>query len=160
MNRIIWLYGRPGSGKTTLSVALRATLTRRGHTVCLLDSDHLRLGPNIDLGYDEDDRTENVKRLALIALALSARLSKPFVIVSAVTPTAEQRLVANGICDPLMVYLKGHDRKLWLGTEFEDDPADIALEELPDLPLNTDDLAPHECAAIIVQKLQEEGLLE
>ena len=155
MRRIIWLYGRPGSGKTTISVALRATLTARCHTVCLLDSDHMRLGPNIDLGFDDDDRSENVKRLALLALVLSARPATPYVIVSAVTPTIEQRRVAAGICDPLLVCVMARAaKKAWLGTVFEED------EDLDQVQLALPGLSPDHNATVIVQHLQGEGLLE
>ncbi len=167
MRRIIWLYGRPGSGKTTLSVALRATLTRRGHTVCLLDSDHMRLGPNIDLGYDDEARTENVKRLSLIALLLSRADDNPFVIVSAVTPRVLHRLLAERLCDPLLAYVTGAEKKLWLGTRFEEVLADedkaccqdCRRAEKGDVHLDTQILSPDHCATLIVQKLQEEGLL-
>ena len=126
----------------------------------------MRLGPNIDLGYDDEARTENVKRLAMIALLLSrARPSwagaggctDPFVIVSAVTPRILHRLVAQGICDPLLAYVTGADKKLWLGTHF--DEPDVALEPVG-VHIDTKFPTPDLCAAMIVQKLEEEGLLE
>ena len=154
MRPIIWLYGRPGSGKTTISVALRATLTARGHTVCLLDSDHMRLGPNIDLGFDDDERLENVSRLAHMALLLYGRPGSPYVIVAAVTPTIEQRRVAAGICDPLLVCVMARAaQKAWLGTVFEED------EDLDQVQLALPGLSPDHNATVIVQKLQKEGLL-
>lgn len=152
MRRIIWLYGRPGSGKTTISVALRATLTTRGYEVCLLDSDHMRLGPNIDLGFDVDDRTENVERLAQIALVLSKRRASPFVIVSAVTPLPIHRRLAM-VCDPLLVCVMAQTRKkLWLGTVFEED------ESLDQVMLALPGLSPDHNAIRIVQRLQTETL--
>lgn len=154
MRRIIWLYGRPGSGKTTTSVSLRARLTAYGHAVCLLDSDHMRLGPNIDLGFDDDDRTENVERLAHFALVLALRRALPFVIVAAVTPSIEQRQLAAKMCDPMLVCVMARaSKKDWLGTVFEEDEdLDQDLLALPGLP-------PDHNATRIVQRLQKEGLL-
>lgn len=153
MRRIIWLYGKPGSGKTTLSVAIRAALTTRGRAACLLDSDHMRLGPNIDLGFDEDDREENIRRLSYMALLLDTPPYDPWVIVSAVTPRAAHRAVARDLCDPLLVYVKGFDKKMWLGTRFEE------CVSSGEVVLDTDLLRPDHCATLVVQQLEVGGLL-
>ena len=62
--RVLWLTGLSGAGKSTIANALEAALHARGRHTYLLDGDHLRHGLNRDLGFSEEDRTENVRRAA------------------------------------------------------------------------------------------------
>lgn len=61
---MIWLYGISGAGKTTLAHALEAHLAAEGVLTRILDGDELRKGLNRNLGYDDDARTENIRRAA------------------------------------------------------------------------------------------------
>ena len=63
-----WLTGLPGSGKTTLALALS-----EGEAVCILDGDALRAGVCADLGFSEADRERNVTRVAHLARLLNAQ---------------------------------------------------------------------------------------
>ncbi|MBN1198695.1 MAG: adenylyl-sulfate kinase [Bacteroidales bacterium] len=60
----IWMTGLSGAGKTTLGLALEKELFRRNFFIQLLDGDDVRLGLNKDLAYSEEDRTENIRRIA------------------------------------------------------------------------------------------------
>lgn len=62
--RMIWLTGLPGSGKSTIANALEQKLFTRGNHAYVLDGDNVRLGINKDLGFTEQDRAENVRRVA------------------------------------------------------------------------------------------------
>ena len=64
---VLWLTGLSGSGKTTLANSLAQRLFDDGHFVYVLDGDNLRHGLNRDLGFDEGDRHENVRRMADVA---------------------------------------------------------------------------------------------
>jgi adenylylsulfate kinase len=58
----VWLTGLPGSGKTTIAVALEERLIARRVLAYRLDGDNLRHGLCGDLGFSEADREENIRR--------------------------------------------------------------------------------------------------
>ena len=63
----VWLTGLSGSGKSTIAHALAARLTAEGIFAYVLDADNLRHGLNGDLGFSDDDRRENVRRVGEVA---------------------------------------------------------------------------------------------
>ena len=63
----LWLTGLSGSGKSTIAHALDAHLTSVGIYSYVLDADNLRHGLNGDLGFTDDDRRENVRRIGEVA---------------------------------------------------------------------------------------------
>lgn len=63
----VWFTGLSGSGKSTIAVALESVLHERGHLSYRLDGDNVRLGINKNLGFSEEDRTENIRRIGEIA---------------------------------------------------------------------------------------------
>ena len=72
---MIWLTGLSGSGKSTIANRLDVCLNKKGyHTYCL-DGDNIRKGINNNLGFTEEDRNENLRRVAEIGkLMLDAGL--------------------------------------------------------------------------------------
>ncbi|MDO9258244.1 MAG: adenylyl-sulfate kinase [Bacteroidales bacterium] len=93
--KIIWLYGRPCSGKTTLSGSVAEVLKNRGKSVIILDGDDLRNGINSDLGYTLNDRHENIRRVSELAKILAKQ--DYWVVCSFVTPTRELRELVETI---------------------------------------------------------------
>ncbi len=63
----IWFTGLSGSGKSTIAVALERALFGLGKLSYRLDGDNVRLGINKNLGFSEQDRTENIRRIGEIA---------------------------------------------------------------------------------------------
>lgn len=63
----IWFTGLSGSGKSTIAVALERALFELGKLSYRLDGDNVRLGINKNLGFSEQDRTENIRRIGEIA---------------------------------------------------------------------------------------------
>jgi len=61
---VLWVYGLSGSGKTTISIALEKSLHDRGFLTQILDGDNVRSGINNNLGFSEEDRAENLRRIA------------------------------------------------------------------------------------------------
>ncbi len=61
---VLWVYGLSGSGKTTISVALEKSLHDRGFLTQILDGDNIRAGINNNLTFSEEDRAENLRRIA------------------------------------------------------------------------------------------------
>jgi adenylylsulfate kinase len=93
--RVFWMTGLSGSGKSTLAEALERKLHGEGRLVYVLDGDNVRTGINNNLGFSEEDRKENIRRIAEVArLFADAGL---VVICSFVSPTREIRALAKSI---------------------------------------------------------------
>lgn len=63
----LWFTGLSGSGKSTLANALEKALCAAGKHTMLLDGDNIRMGLNKDLGFTEEDRIENIRRIAEVS---------------------------------------------------------------------------------------------
>lgn len=61
---MIWFTGLSGSGKSTIAIALERELQNRGLLCRILDGDNIRSGINNNLGFSEEDRVENIRRIA------------------------------------------------------------------------------------------------
>ncbi len=93
----VWMTGLSGSGKSTVAVAVEAELIRRGKPAYRLDGDNIRLGLNAGLGFGEDDRVENIRRVGEVAkLFADAGL---ICIVSFISPFAADRARARALHD-------------------------------------------------------------
>ncbi|MGO4154030.1 adenylyl-sulfate kinase [Cupriavidus sp. YAF13] len=91
----VWITGLSGAGKTTLSHALRKRMLAAGHPVLLLDGDDMRAGLNRDLGFSDEDRTENIRRAAEVARL--ANRSGLWVVAAFISPLRSQRQQAREI---------------------------------------------------------------
>lgn len=92
---VVWLFGLSGSGKTTLANALDRRLAQAGRLSFVLDGDNVRTGLNAGLGFSDDDRRENIRRVAEVSkLFVDAGL---VVINSFITPTRSLRELARAI---------------------------------------------------------------
>ena len=93
--KLIWFTGLPCSGKSTLANALEVKLFTEGYNTYLLDGDNLRSGINNDLGFSQEDRKENLRRVAEIAkMFLDAGL---FVIAAFIAPLNSDREMVKEI---------------------------------------------------------------
>ncbi len=92
---VFWLYGLSGSGKSTIAVAAERLLDDDCLYVITLDGDNMRQGLNAGLGFTDDDRRENIRRLAEVAKLLAG--NGVIVLVSAITPKRELRAQAREI---------------------------------------------------------------
>ncbi len=63
----VWFTGLSGSGKSTIAVALEHSLYKIGKLSYRLDGDNVRLGINKNLGFSEEDRKENIRRIGEVA---------------------------------------------------------------------------------------------
>jgi bifunctional enzyme CysN/CysC len=91
----LWFTGLPGAGKSTIAAAVEERLIEAGLPAFLLDGDNLRHGLNGDLGFDEQARTENVRRTAHVAKLLAD--SGTIALVSLVSPYAADRAAAASL---------------------------------------------------------------
>lgn len=91
----IWMTGLSGAGKSTIANTLEARLHEAGLHTYNLDGDNVRHGLNKDLGFTDEARAENVRRVAEVArLMVDAGL---IVIVSMISPFAAQRAFARSL---------------------------------------------------------------
>jgi adenylylsulfate kinase len=86
---VVWLTGLSGSGKSTIADHLEQYLFKKGIHTANLDGDVLRTGLNKDLGFSEEDRSENIRRIAEISKILS---DNGLVVITAfVSPFSKDR---------------------------------------------------------------------
>jgi len=95
MKPVLWLFGLPSSGKTTLARALCDYWQSTGCQAVLLDGDELRSGLCADLGFNDDDRSENLRRATHLARLLSDQGHQ--VVCAFVTPKEHHRALVRQI---------------------------------------------------------------
>jgi adenylylsulfate kinase len=92
---VVWLTGLSGSGKTTIAKGIEKVLHDKGFICQVLDGDNIRSGINNNLGFSNDDRLENIRRIS--------EVSKLFIncgiitINSFISPSEEIRQIAKDI---------------------------------------------------------------
>ena len=94
-SRVIWMTGLSGAGKTTIAQHLELALNNRGYLTQVLDGDNIRSGINNNLGFSEEDRYENIRRIAEVSKLLMD--SGIICINSFISPTNEIREMAKQI---------------------------------------------------------------
>lgn len=93
--KVIWLTGLSGSGKTTLASKLERSLFSMGYFTQILDGDNIRSGINSNLGFTDDDRFENIRRLAEISkLIMNCGI---ITICASISPSERIRQMAYNI---------------------------------------------------------------
>lgn len=155
---VLWFTGLSGSGKSTVAGALEQALHAQGISTYLLDGDNVRHGLCRDLGFTDDDRRENIRRVGEVAkLMVDAGL---VVLTAFISPhRAERDMVRNllgegqfievfvdtplAICearDPKGLYKKARagELKNFTGIDSEYQPP-----EVPDVHLNGEQLVTH-----------------
>jgi len=172
----IWFTGLSGSGKSTIAVALEQALYDMRKLSYRLDGDNVRLGINKNLGFSEQDRTENIRRIGEIAklfgdagtIALSsfispyredrnevrelheaAKLTFVEVFVDCSLAVAEER-------DPKGLYKKARAGQIKNFTGI-DDPYEMPTR--PEIHLKTDEMTLEQEVSIIIDYLMDNGII-
>lgn len=91
----IWFTGLSGSGKSTIAIELERRLAQAGFLCRILDGDNIRHGINADLGFSEEARKENIRRIAEICKLFTD--TGVVTLAAFVSPTRELRELAQGI---------------------------------------------------------------
>jgi adenylylsulfate kinase len=108
---VVWMTGLSGSGKTTIAASLEKMLANNGMLTQVLDGDNIRSGINNNLSFSDEDRKENIRRIA--------EVSKLFLNCGVVTlncfvsPTKDIRQQAKDILGEDMV-------EVFVNTPFEE----------------------------------------
>lgn len=165
---VVWLTGLSGAGKSTIANLVEKRLHSLGRHTYILDGDNLRHGLNRDLGFTEEDRVENIRRVVEVArLMADAGL---IVITALISPFAAERRLARERMAPgefLEVFVdtplalaeqrdvKGLYKKARAGelANFTglDSPYEAPTE--PDIHIDTTALSAAEAAEVIVRRL-------
>lgn len=96
--RCVWFTGLSGAGKSTIADLVEKRLHARAMHTYLLDGDNIRHGLNKDLGFTDEDRVENIRRVAEVArLMVDAGL---IVLVSFISPFRAERRMARSLFAP------------------------------------------------------------
>jgi bifunctional enzyme CysN/CysC len=95
--RVLWFTGLSGSGKSTIANLVEKKLHSMGKHSYLLDGDNVRHGLNRDLGFTDEDRVENIRRIAETAkLFVDAGL---IVLTSFISPFKSERQMARDLLE-------------------------------------------------------------
>ncbi|ADU96634.1 adenylylsulfate kinase [Thermovibrio ammonificans HB-1] len=172
---ILWFTGLSGSGKSTLSHKVEEKLYEMGVHTYVLDGDNIRQGLNKDLGFSEEDRRENIRRIGEVAkLFVDAGVA---VLTAFISPYRRDRefvrnLVDKGdfievyvkcpleVCeqrDPKGLYKKARAGQIKNFTGI-DDPYEEP--ENPEIIVETDKMTVEECVDKIVNFLTVNGYIK
>lgn len=92
---VLWMYGLSGSGKSTIANEVERRLHEGGRMTVILDGDNLRSGLNGNLGFSDEDRQENVRRVAEVAKIFAQQ--GVITLVSVITPRRALRDLARAV---------------------------------------------------------------
>ncbi|MBZ9600322.1 sulfate adenylyltransferase subunit CysN [Phyllobacterium sp. KW56] len=109
---VVWFTGLSGSGKSTIANLVEKRLSSLGKHTYILDGDNVRHGLNRDLGFTEEDRVENIRRVGEVAkLMADAGL---IVLVSFISPFASERRMVRELLG------EGEFLEVFVDTPFEE----------------------------------------
>ena len=95
---VLWFTGLSGAGKSSIANALEQALFQRGHHSYLLDGDNVRHGLNRDLGFTDEDRVENIRRIGEVARLMA---DAGLVVLSAfISPFRSDRAMVRELMEP------------------------------------------------------------
>lgn len=104
---VLWFTGLSGSGKSTIANAVAKELYNRNIRSYVLDGDNIRHGLNKDLGFSEDDRTENIRRIGEVSKLFVD--SGQFVLTAFISPFRADRQIVRDLLEEgefIEVYIK------------------------------------------------------
>ena len=171
----LWFTGLSGSGKSTLAHALEVRLYQMGMKTFVLDGDNVRHGLCSDIGFSDDDRSENIRRIA--------QVSKLFVeagvisLAAFISPFANDRAKVRSIFAEGEFYevycrcsvatcesrdVKGLYRRARAGEIANFTGISSRFEEpaAPELVINTEDLDVSASVGMILKRLLADGLVD
>ncbi len=170
---VFWFTGLPGAGKTTIAKLLLERLRELNICTVLLDGDEVRGGLNTDLGFSDEDRVENIRRVIEVSQLITE--SGLNVVVSLISPFESDRrsardklsdasFVETFIDAPLEVCIqrdpKGHYAKARLGQikQFTGIDSRYDVPQNPELHIDTTKMSAIDAVQKITDFLQTRKL--
>jgi adenylylsulfate kinase len=171
----LWFTGLSGAGKTTIAELVGPQLEEGGRLVEYLDGDVVRTRLSKGLGFSKEDRDTNIERIGWVASRLTRQGAA--VLVSAISPYEETRQKARDLVEEWGTFVEVHvatsveecarrDVKGLYEKAFKgeikgftgvDDPYEDPSN--PDVRIDTEQHEPEESAQLILQHLEERGLI-
>lgn len=171
---VLWFTGLSGSGKSTIANIVERKLSREGRHTYLLDGDNVRHGLNKDLGFTDEDRVENIRRIGEVArLMVDSGL---IVLTAFISPFRAERQMARALLeedeflevfvetplaiaeqrDPKGLYKKARsgDLKNFTGID-----SPYEQPENPEMLVDTSNMSAEQCAEQIIRALRERGVI-
>ena len=169
---VLWFTGLSGAGKSTIANLVEKKLHARGQLTYLLDGDNVRHGLNRDLGFTDQDRVENIRRVGEVArLMTDVGL---ITLVSFISPFKAERQMARELLgedefleifvdtslaeaekrDVKGLYAKARSGQL---KNFTGISSPYEKPDAPELHLDTGQLSPEDAAEQVVRLLVERG---
>lgn len=171
---ILWFTGLSGSGKSTLAHALEEQLHRMGCRTFVFDGDNVRHGLNKDLGFSQEDRQENIRRIGeMCKLFMEAGV---IALTAFISPFREDRgmvrqLAGDGnfieiFCNCSLDTCEKRDVKgLYARArrgeirEFTGISSPYEAPENPELTIHTDGVSIEVCVEGILEYLKRRGII-
>jgi bifunctional enzyme CysN/CysC len=171
---LLWLTGLSGAGKSTIANVIEKRLHSIGRHTMLLDGDNIRHGLNKDLGFNEADRIENIRRIGEVAkLMTDAGL---IVITSFISPFRSERELARNLLpdgefleifidtpieecearDPKGLYRKARNGEI---PNFTGINSPYEVPEKPEITLNTISTDADKLAEIVIKYMSDKGII-
>jgi adenylylsulfate kinase len=171
---ILWFTGYSGSGKSTIANALEQRLAELEQHTYLLDGDNIRHGLNKELGFNDADRIENIRRVGEVSkLFVDAGL---IVISAFISPFREERQMVRELVED------GEFFEVFMGTPLETceqrDPKGLYKKARageiknftgidstyeppvnPEVTLDTSSMTVEECVTRVIEHLNNAGIL-
>lgn len=171
---ILWFTGLSASGKSSVANAFARTLFERGNQAFVLDGDNVRHGLNNDLGFGEDDRKENIRRIGEVSKLFVE--SGQIVLTAFISPYKADRQVVRELVedgefievyvkcsveacekrDPKGLYKKARNAEI---PNFTGISAPYEEPENPEIMLDTEQYSIEECAQQLTDILTAKGLI-
>ncbi len=172
---VVWFTGLSAAGKTTVANIVEAELEQRGLLVDHLDGDIVRTHLSKGLGFSKEDRDANIERIGWVAARLTRHGAA--VIAAAISPYEETRQKARELVEEWGTFVEVHvatsveecarrDVKGLYEKAFKgeikgftgvDDPYEEPSN--PEVRIDTEEHEPEESAQLILQHLEERGLI-
>ncbi|MGG1632682.1 adenylyl-sulfate kinase [Rossellomorea sp. NRS-1567] len=171
---ILWFTGLSASGKSTVANALSHSLFELGNQVYVLDGDNVRHGLNHDLGFKEEDRKENIRRIGEVSKLFID--SGQIVLTAFISPYREDRALVRNLVetdefievyvhcsleecekrDPKGLYKKARNKEI---THFTGISAPYEAPERPEVVLDTEKHSTEECVEYLLTVLKQKQLI-
>ena len=170
---ILWFTGLSGSGKSTLAHAVEDRMHEMGVRTFVLDGDNVRHGLCSDLGFSDDDRTENIRRIGeLSKLFLAAGV---VVMTAFISPFRQDRELARSVaphgdfyelfCDASLEVCESRDVKglyakarAGVIPQFTGISSPYEEPEAPELHVDTGEAELDECVEPVIGLLRKRGV--
>lgn len=164
----IWFTGLSGSGKSTIANALEKRLYTEGYHTMLLDGDNVRMGLNRNLGFEPEDRIENIRRVAEVAKLMND--AGLIVLTAFISPFESDRQNARSIIgedsfievyvntpieecekrDVKGLYKRARQQQI---PNFTGITSPYEIPQSPEITVGTDSMSAEECVNEILKKL-------